>query len=178
MINEAKADKDVVLFIDEIHNLVGAGAAEEAIDAANVSKPALSRGELQVIGATTLDEYRKYIEKDAALERRFQPILVEEPSIEETIKIEKGLRPRFEEYHHVKITDKALEEAANLSKDICPIASYLIRQLILSMKRPVCKELKKVAFLRILLISKKRLKQLVPRKKMPFWMRISNTRPS
>jgi ATP-dependent Clp protease ATP-binding subunit ClpC len=115
VISEAKADKSIILFIDEIHNLVGAGAAEGAIDAANILKPALSRGQIQVIGATTLNEYRKYIEKDAALERRFQPILVAEPSPEETIKILNGLRPKFEEYHKVKIADKALEAAAMLS---------------------------------------------------------------
>jgi ATP-dependent Clp protease ATP-binding subunit ClpC len=115
IIDEAKASKNSILFIDEIHNLVGAGAAEGAIDAANILKPALSRGELQVIGATTLDEYRKYIEKDAALERRFQPILVAEPTIDETIKILKGLRPKFEDYHRVRISNKAIEESARLS---------------------------------------------------------------
>jgi ATP-dependent Clp protease ATP-binding subunit ClpC len=111
IINEAKANRNLILFIDEIHNLVGAGAAEGAIDAANILKPALSRGEIQVIGATTLDEYRKHIEKDAALERRFQPILVTEPSSEETAKILAGLRLKFEEYHKVRITDEALKEA-------------------------------------------------------------------
>ncbi len=115
IISEAKADKSAILFIDEIHNLVGAGAAEGAIDAANILKPALSRGEIQVIGATTLDEYRKYIEKDAALERRFQPILVAEPTSEETIKILKGLRPKFEDYHRVRISDQAIEGAVRLS---------------------------------------------------------------
>jgi ATP-dependent Clp protease ATP-binding subunit ClpC len=115
VINEAKNDKSIILFIDEIHNLVGAGAAEGAIDAANILKPALSRGEIQVIGATTLNEYRKYIEKDAALERRFQPIVVAEPTTEETVKILKGLRPKFEEYHKVKITDAALAGSATLS---------------------------------------------------------------
>ncbi len=115
IIREAKADKNAILFIDELHNLVGTGAAEGAIDAANILKPALSRGEIQVIGATTLDEYRKYIEKDAALERRFQPILVAEPTVEETLKILQGVRSKFEEYHKVKITDDALEEAARSS---------------------------------------------------------------
>jgi ATP-dependent Clp protease ATP-binding subunit ClpC len=115
IINEAKANRNLILFIDEIHNLVGAGAAEGAIDAANILKPALSRGEIQVIGATTLDEYRKHIEKDAALERRFQPILVTEPSSEETAKILEGLRLKFEEYHKVRITDEALKEAIRLS---------------------------------------------------------------
>ncbi len=104
-----------ILFIDEVHMLVGAGAAGSSVDAANILKPALSRGELQVIGATTLDEYRKYIESDAALERRFQPVHVDEPSVEETIEILKGLRPLYEEHHHLVITDEALEAAANLS---------------------------------------------------------------
>jgi len=104
-----------ILFIDEVHMLVGAGAAGSSVDAANILKPALSRGELQVIGATTLDEYRKYIESDAALERRFQPVHVEEPSVEETIEILKGLRSLYEEHHHLVITDDALQAAANLS---------------------------------------------------------------
>jgi ATP-dependent Clp protease ATP-binding subunit ClpC len=106
---------DIILFIDELHNLVGAGAAEGAIDAASILKPALARGELQTIGATTLDEYRKYLERDAALERRFQQIKVEEPSTEETVQILEGLRERYEQHHHVKITDEALESAAELA---------------------------------------------------------------
>jgi ATP-dependent Clp protease ATP-binding subunit ClpC len=109
-----------ILFIDEVHMLVGAGAAGSSVDAANILKPALSRGELQVIGATTLDEYRKYIESDAALERRFQPILVEEPSIEETIEILKGVRPRYEDHHKLVITDEALHAAANLAARYVP----------------------------------------------------------
>jgi len=104
-----------VLFIDEIHTLVGAGAAEGAIDASSILKPALARGELQVIGATTSEEYRKYIEKDAALERRFQTIYVNEPTIEETVKILKGLKSKYEAHHKVKITDEALNSAAHLS---------------------------------------------------------------
>ena len=104
-----------IIFIDELHTLVGAGAAEGAVDAANILKPALSRGELQTIGATTLDEYRKYIERDAALERRFQPVTVEEPSIEETIEILIGVRPLYEEHHRLKISDEALDAAANLA---------------------------------------------------------------
>ncbi|MDQ3043581.1 MAG: ATP-dependent Clp protease ATP-binding subunit [Chloroflexota bacterium] len=104
-----------ILFIDELHTLVGAGAAEGAVDAANILKPALSRGELQTIGATTLDEYRKYIERDAALERRFQPIQVEEPSVEETIQILTGVRRLYEEHHKLKISDEALKAAANLA---------------------------------------------------------------
>lgn len=115
IVEEAKSSKDIILFIDEIHNLVGAGAAEGAIDAANILKPALSRGEIQVIGATTLDEYRKYIEKDAALERRFQPIIVPETTPEETKKILEGIRPKFEDYHRVKISDSALEAAIKMA---------------------------------------------------------------
>ena len=106
---------DIILFIDEIHNLVGAGAAEGAIDAASILKPALARGELQTIGATTLDEYRKHLAKDAALERRFQQILVKEPSVAETRKILEGLRERYEAHHRVRITDEALEAAAYLA---------------------------------------------------------------
>jgi ATP-dependent Clp protease ATP-binding subunit ClpC len=106
---------DIILFIDELHNLVGAGAAEGAIDAASILKPALARGELQTIGATTLDEYRKYLERDAALERRFQQIRVEEPSVEDTTQILRGLRDRYEAHHRVKISDEALEAAAVLS---------------------------------------------------------------
>ncbi len=106
---------DIILFIDELHNLVGAGAAEGAIDAASILKPALARGELQTIGATTLDEYRKYLERDSALERRFQQIKVDQPSTEETVKILEGLRERYEQHHHVKITDEALENAAELA---------------------------------------------------------------
>jgi ATP-dependent Clp protease ATP-binding subunit ClpC len=106
---------DIVLFIDELHNLVGAGAAEGAIDAASILKPALARGELQTIGATTLDEYRKYLERDSALERRFQQIKVDQPSTEQTVQILDGLRERYEQHHHVKITDEALEAAADLA---------------------------------------------------------------
>ncbi|MCL8206469.1 MAG: ATP-dependent Clp protease ATP-binding subunit [Actinomycetia bacterium] len=113
--NEIREAKNVILFIDEMHTIVGAGAAEGAIDAANILKPALARGELQAIGATTLDEYRKYIERDAALERRFQPIMVEEPSVEETLKILEGLRDRYEAHHRVQITQEALEAAVRLS---------------------------------------------------------------
>ena len=109
-----------LLFIDEVHMLVGAGAAGSSVDAANILKPALSRGELQVIGATTLDEYRKYIESDAALERRFQPILVDEPSIEETIEILRGVRSRYEEHHKLQIVDEALVAAANLAARYVP----------------------------------------------------------
>ena len=109
-----KATGEVILFIDELHTLVGAGAAEGAIDASNIMKPALARGELQCIGATTMDEYRKYIERDAALQRRFQPIQVREPSIDEAIEILKGLRARYELHHRVEITDEALDAAARL----------------------------------------------------------------
>jgi len=108
-------DKDIIIFIDEIHTIIGAGGAEGAIDASNILKPALARGEIQCIGATTIDEYRKYIEKDSALERRFQPIIVGEPSKEETLEILKGLRDKYEAHHRVEITDEALKAAVNLS---------------------------------------------------------------
>jgi len=115
VMEEIKRSQDVIIFIDELHTLVGAGAAEGAIDASNILKPALSRGEMQCIGATTMDEYRKYIEKDAALERRFQTIMVEPPSVEQTIEILKGLRDRYEAHHRVTFKDEALEAAAKLS---------------------------------------------------------------
>ena len=114
IMEEIKAAGNVILVIDEVHTLIGAGAAEGAIDAANILKPALARGELQCIGATTLDEYRKHIERDAALERRFQPVNVGEPSIPDTIEILRGLRERYEQHHRLKITDEALEAAATL----------------------------------------------------------------
>ncbi len=115
VIDEVKAADDIILFIDEVHTLVGAGSAEGAVDAANILKPSLARGELQVIGATTLEEYRKNIEKDAALERRFQPIIVGEPSEEEAVEILKGLRDKYEAHHKVKITDEAIHAAVKLS---------------------------------------------------------------
>ncbi|HET9521175.1 MAG TPA: ATP-dependent Clp protease ATP-binding subunit [Candidatus Limnocylindrales bacterium] len=115
IIEELRNTNDAILFIDELHTLVGAGAAEGAIDAANILKPPLSRGELQCIGATTLDEYRKYIERDAALERRFQPVMVEEPTLEQTIEILMGIRERYEQHHKVTITDEAVKAAADLS---------------------------------------------------------------
>jgi len=115
VMEEIREAKDVILFIDEIHTLIGAGAAEGAIDASNILKPALARGEIQAIGATTIDEYRKHIEKDSALERRFQPIMVDEPTVEDTIKILEGLRDKYEAHHRVKITDEAIKAAAELS---------------------------------------------------------------
>ena len=115
VIAEVVEAKDVLLFIDEIHTIIGAGGAEGALDASNILKPSLARGELQLIGATTINEYRKYIEKDSALERRFQPVTVDEPSEEESIAILKGLRSRYEEHHRVEITDAALEAAVKLS---------------------------------------------------------------
>jgi ATP-dependent Clp protease ATP-binding subunit ClpC len=115
IMKEVTSRPDVILFIDEIHTMVGAGGAEGSMDASNIMKPALARGELQTIGATTLSEYRKYFEKDAALERRFQPIKVKEPSVDETIQILQGLRDRYEDFHKVTITDEAIEVAATLS---------------------------------------------------------------
>ncbi len=114
VIDELK-QSGAILFIDEVHMLVGAGAAGSSVDAANILKPALSRGELQVIGATTMEEYRKHIESDAALERRFQPIVVNEPSVDETIKILYGIRGAYEEHHRLTISNEALEAAARLS---------------------------------------------------------------
>lgn len=116
VIAEAQSDGDVLLFIDEIHTIIGAGGAEGALDAANILKPSLARGELQIIGATTINEYRKYIEKDSALERRFQPVMVEEPDEAETIAILKGIRHNYEEFHGVTITDEAVEAAVRLSE--------------------------------------------------------------
>ncbi|MCL4441837.1 MAG: ATP-dependent Clp protease ATP-binding subunit, partial [Firmicutes bacterium] len=115
VMEEIRQAGNIIVFIDELHTLIGAGAAEGAIDAANILKPALARGEIQTIGATTLDEYRKYIEKDPALERRFQPIQVDEPTVEETLEILKGIRDKYEAHHKVRITDEALDAAAKLS---------------------------------------------------------------
>ena len=115
LVNEVKADGNIILFLDEIHTVVGAGGAEGAMDASNILKPSLARGEIQLIGATTITEYRKYIEKDAALERRFQPVMVEEPSKEETVRILEGIREKYEEHHKIAISQEALEEAVILS---------------------------------------------------------------
>ena len=120
VIEEIRNSKNCILFIDEMHTLIGAGAAEGAVDAANILKPSLSRGELQTIGATTMDDYRKYVERDPALERRFQPVMVEEPTVEETTKILEGIRGRYEEHHRVTITDEALSTAASLAARFIP----------------------------------------------------------
>src|SRR5262249_7752422 len=112
VLKEIQEREDVVLFIDELHTVVGAGAAEGAMDASKMLKPMLARGELRLVGATTLDEYRKHIEKDAALERRFQPVLVDQPSVEDTISILRGLKDRYETHHGVAITDGAIVAAA------------------------------------------------------------------
>ena len=118
VMDEIRQAGNIILFIDELHTLIGAGGAEGAIDASNILKPSLARGELQCIGATTLDEYRKYIEKDAALERRFQPIQVDEPTLEESIQILKGLRDRYEAHHRVSITDEAIEASSETIRSL------------------------------------------------------------
>src|SRR5829696_4047054 len=120
IIEEVRTSGNCILFIDELHTLVGAGAAEGAVDAANILKPSLARGELQCIGATTLDEFRKYIERDAALERRFQPVHVDEPSVEETIEILRGIKDRYEQHHRLIILDESLKAAAELAARYIP----------------------------------------------------------
>ena len=115
VMDELRKSQNIIIFIDELHTIVGAGAAEGAMDASNIFKPALSRGELQCIGATTLAEYRKYIEKDSALDRRFQSVKVEAPSVEDTVLILKGIRSKYEEHHNVNFSDKALDAAAKLT---------------------------------------------------------------
>ncbi|MBI2869152.1 MAG: ATP-dependent Clp protease ATP-binding subunit, partial [Chloroflexi bacterium] len=120
VVDEIRNSGNCVLFIDEMHTMIGAGAAEGAVDAANILKPSLARGELQCIGATTLDDYRKYVERDAALERRFQPVLVQEPSVAETEEILRGIKSRYEEHHHLSITDEALKSAASLAARYIP----------------------------------------------------------
>ena len=120
VMDEIKKNGNVLLFIDELHTIVGAGAAEGAIDASNILKPALSRGEIQCIGATTIDEYRKHIEKDAALERRFQKIIVQPPSIEDTIEILNGLKAKYEEHHKCIYTPQAINSCSDLVRSIYP----------------------------------------------------------
>ena len=115
VMKEIRQSENVILFLDELHTLIGAGAAEGAIDASNMLKPALSRGEIQTIGATTLDEYRKYIEKDGALERRFQPVIVKAPTVPEAIEIIRGLRHKYEAHHRVKISEQAITAAVHLA---------------------------------------------------------------
>ena len=107
IMQEVQQAGNILLFVDELHTIIGAGGAEGALDASNIMKPALSRGLIQIIGATTIQEYRKHIEKDAALERRFQPVIVEEPSVEQTVEILRGLRPQYEKHHHVTITEES-----------------------------------------------------------------------
>ena len=120
VIEEIRGSGNCVLFIDEIHTMVGAGAAEGAVDAANILKPSLARGELQCVGATTLDDYRKYVERDPALERRFQPVTVDEPNVEETVEILRGIKSRYEEHHQLEISDEALRSAAHLASRFIP----------------------------------------------------------
>ena len=169
VMDELRKTKNVIIFIDELHTIVGAGAAEGAMDASNIFKPALSRGELQCIGATTLAEYRKYIEKDSALDRRFQSVKVDAPSIEDTIKILKGIRPKYEDHHNVNYTDKSLEAAAKLTeryvtgkflpdKAIDAIDEAGARSRMESMKRPqeiedLSEEIKEVCALKESAIS-------------------------
>src|SRR5438105_13341846 len=131
IIEELRSSDDNVLFIDELHTLVGAGAAEGAIDAANILKPPLARGELQCIGATTLDEYRKYIEKDAALERRFQPVMVEEPTVDEAIAILFAIRSRYEEHHRVKISDEAVHADVDVSVRYGEVSALTDKSIVL-----------------------------------------------
>lgn len=129
VIEEVRLAGDVILFIDELHTIIGAGAAEGAMDASNILKPSLARGEVQLVGATTLDEYRKHIEKDAALERRFQPVQVEEPSEEETLEILRGIKDKYEVHHQVQITDDAIKAAVKLSARYIADRYYQIKPL-------------------------------------------------
>lgn len=128
IIEEVIREQDIILFVDELHTLIGAGGAEGAIDASNILKPALSRGELQIMGATTLDEYRKYIERDAALERRFRAIVFKEPTVNETIEILKGLKSRYESFHKIKIEEDSIKAAAVLSEKYISDRFFRIRQ--------------------------------------------------
>lgn len=135
VMDEIRREGNVILFIDELHTIVGAGSAEGSMDASNIIKPALSRGELQAIGATTLNEYRKHIEKDAALERRFQQVQVGEPSVEDTIQILAGIQPKYEEHHKVHYTKEAVEAAAKLSHRYLTAGSCRTRPSTSWMKR-------------------------------------------
>ena len=131
-------DGEIILFIDEMHQLVGAGKTEGAMDASNLLKPALARGELHCIGATTLDEYRRYIEKDTALARRFQPVYIDEPTVEDTIHVLRGLKEKYELHHGIRITDDAIISAARLSDRYINERFLPIRPSILWMKLPAC----------------------------------------
>jgi len=139
IVDEVKTAGNCIIFIDEFHTMVGAGAAEGAVDAANILKPSLARGELQCIGATTLDDYRKHVEKDPALERRFQPVLVEEPSVEETLAILRGVKERYEQHHHLTITEEALDAAAKLAARYIP-DRFLPDKAIDQIGRASCRE--------------------------------------
>ena len=135
LIAEVEANGNVILFLDEIHTMIGAGGAEGAIDASSILKPSLARGELQLIGATTITEYRKYIEKDAALERRFQPVSVEEPTKEQCLQILEGLKARYEDHHRVKIEEKALEAAVQMSERYITDGTFRTKRSMSWMKR-------------------------------------------
>jgi ATP-dependent Clp protease ATP-binding subunit ClpC len=131
VMNELEKNDDIILFIDEIHTIVGAGGATGSLDASNMFKPALARGEIQCIGATTLDEYRQYIEKDGALERRFQKVIVEPTSVEETITILNNIKNKYEDHHNVTYTQEAIEACVKLTIDICRNDFYQTKQLML-----------------------------------------------
>ena len=128
LLNEVKSEGNVILVIDEVHNIVGSGQAEGSSNAANILKPALSRGEVQLIGATTLTEYRKYIEKDTALERRLQPVMVEEPSVEESVEMLRGIKHYYEEFHRIRIPERCCTVPSPCRNDISRIATYRIKR--------------------------------------------------